>query len=447
MANITITGTVFWNTLPKAGVTVYARIEKTGEVQFTEAQRVATSDAAGLVTFDLPQSCIAYIEGEFQCGATNFDVPGGVALTIPAAASATLESLSAAVTFPSTGAVVQDDGVALANPISTFNFGTGLTATESSPGVALLSAAVVSSEDIQDALVNFFPDVAPFDWTYDDANNRVTLNILDATSSARGLMSTAYAARLDQLEVGDSPTFAGLTLSGILNLSDSTTAMIRFGGNNDKGIYHDSNILFQSAFAGLSFKVWNGSTYADQMRVTGSGIGINKSSSIAAQLHVLSNAIGVIPLIAEGPAGQTANLFEARVNGANKFAVGSASTVPIFLNGNIYLDTNWYYARVAGASAGFRLGSGNVVVWSAGTDGGGGSADTSLSRTGAGVVQVGTGGANASGKINAAEHQVAGVKIVGAQGAAVADATDNPSAIARLNDLLARLRTHGLIAT
>lgn len=37
-------------------------------------------------------------------------------------------------------------------------------------------------------------------------------------------------------------------------------------------------------------------------------------------------------------------------------------------------------------------------------------------------------------------------KILGAQGAAVADATDAPSAITQLNLLLARVRAHGLIA-
>jgi len=40
-----------------------------------------------------------------------------------------------------------------------------------------------------------------------------------------------------------------------------------------------------------------------------------------------------------------------------------------------------------------------------------------------------------------------GTQVVGAQGAAVADATDAASVILRLNDLLGRLRTHGLIAT
>ena len=38
-------------------------------------------------------------------------------------------------------------------------------------------------------------------------------------------------------------------------------------------------------------------------------------------------------------------------------------------------------------------------------------------------------------------------QVVGAQGAAVADATGAGDVVAQLNTLLARLRTHGLIAT
>lgn len=44
-------------------------------------------------------------------------------------------------------------------------------------------------------------------------------------------------------------------------------------------------------------------------------------------------------------------------------------------------------------------------------------------------------------------YKVDGTQVVGNQGAAVADATDAASAITQLNALLARLRTHGLIAT
>ena len=57
---------------------------------------------------------------------------------------------------------------------------------------------------------------------------------------------------------------------------------------------------------------------------------------------------------------------------------------------------------------------------------------------------------DASLDINTAgEYRVAGTPVVGAQGAAVADATDAASAITQLNALLARLRAatgHGLIA-
>lgn len=44
-------------------------------------------------------------------------------------------------------------------------------------------------------------------------------------------------------------------------------------------------------------------------------------------------------------------------------------------------------------------------------------------------------------------YQVAGAKVLGAQAAAVADATDATSVITQLNTLLSRLRTHGLIAS
>ena len=46
-----------------------------------------------------------------------------------------------------------------------------------------------------------------------------------------------------------------------------------------------------------------------------------------------------------------------------------------------------------------------------------------------------------------ADLKVNSVKVVGAQGAVVADATDAASVILRLNELLARCRAHGLIAT
>ena len=42
---------------------------------------------------------------------------------------------------------------------------------------------------------------------------------------------------------------------------------------------------------------------------------------------------------------------------------------------------------------------------------------------------------------------IAGTKVLGAQGTAIADATDAATAISQLNLLLARARAHGFIAT
>jgi hypothetical protein len=48
---------------------------------------------------------------------------------------------------------------------------------------------------------------------------------------------------------------------------------------------------------------------------------------------------------------------------------------------------------------------------------------------------------------NSGVYKVDGVQVIGAQGAAVADATNGTDVITRLNDLLAILRTHGIIDT
>lgn len=65
-------------------------------------------------------------------------------------------------------------------------------------------------------------------------------------------------------------------------------------------------------------------------------------------------------------------------------------------------------------------------------------------------AQIGapTGGDKGAGTLNLDNDLYKdGVKVVGAQGATVADATDAATAITQLNALLARIRAHGLIAT
>lgn len=53
------------------------------------------------------------------------------------------------------------------------------------------------TEQVQDALLLFFPDAAPFDWTVNDVGNYVALDIATATTLLKGFMSAADKAKLD----------------------------------------------------------------------------------------------------------------------------------------------------------------------------------------------------------------------------------------------------------
>ena len=72
----------------------------------------------------------------------------------------------------------------------------------------------------------------------------------------------------------------------------------------------------------------------------------------------------------------------------------------------------------------------------------GGNVNLSLGGAGTGIVWSLSDFSLASGKV----FKINSVQVVGARGAAVADATDAATVITQLNALLARLRTHGLIA-
>ena len=113
-------------------------------------------------------------------------------------------------------------------------------------------------------------------------------------------------------------------------------------------------------------------------------------------------------------------------------------------------EYQWTYDAAAGAAGDIftptvrmrltpnGLGIGSPLVGSERLLVSGGNAATSGATqitAGAGVLDFGT------------SVRYRGTKLLGAQGAAVADATDAASVILRLNDLLARLRAHGIIAT
>lgn len=188
---------------PLANAKVYLeKVIKSGTVIRHKRIRVATSDEDGAISFTVPRNSNAWISGSFYIGSTRFEVTNGVSVAIPDASTATLESLGASVTGPTTGLTVQSDGSPLSTLINTFNFSDDFTVTNSPTGTAQIglgASLVISNEVVQDALATFFPDSGPYDWTYDDALNKVGLVIAPATSSVNGLMSAADKTTFDAI--------------------------------------------------------------------------------------------------------------------------------------------------------------------------------------------------------------------------------------------------------
>ena len=110
-----ITGTVHdVNGEPVAGVKVIVtKVLKSGATVQYKQRTVAISEDDGLVTFNLPRSSNAWIEGKFFVGSTNFSVRNGVVRSIPNTATATLESLGDAVTLPVSSRVVREEPTGL----------------------------------------------------------------------------------------------------------------------------------------------------------------------------------------------------------------------------------------------------------------------------------------------------------------------------------------------
>jgi hypothetical protein len=131
----------------------------------------------------------------------------------------------------------------------------------------------------------------------------------------------------------------------------------------------------------------------------------------------------------------TADLYGAREVRANAVhANGSIST----------------YAAGGGVVASYSGGIGFVRSYSDGS----GTADIlAINPVGGRVIVGDSVGANGGAALDvvgvtcSTTYFVGANQVVGARGAAVADATDAASVIARFNELLSRLRTHGLIAT
>ena len=141
MADCLISGTTLdVQGAPLAGVPIFVlKVNLSGTVIQYKQKLVATSDELGLVSFVLPRNSRAWIEGRFFIGSTNFAVAGGVAVDIPNAATADLETLGAAVTGPTNGLTLEVDGVPLPGLFNTLQTESDtMEISTPSTGVALL---------------------------------------------------------------------------------------------------------------------------------------------------------------------------------------------------------------------------------------------------------------------------------------------------------------------
>jgi hypothetical protein len=213
-------------------------------------------------------------------------------------------------------------------------------------------------------------------------------------------------------------TTASVVLSGGL----AVTKQLRVGGDAT----FSENVTIAS---GKSLTV-------DTITATAASVTVNKPLAIG-----LTGTAGTLDLKRSSDGSNVArivldgNLLDVRAGGGSSATLLSGTSHVAFGTNSGLATAFVETARVT--STGLAIGA-TALVGSERLRVAGGSAATAGATdvtVGAGVVDVGV------------SLRYRGTKVVGAQGAAVADATDATSVIARLNDLLARMRAHGLIAT
>lgn len=97
------------------------------------------TNASGVISFTVPQGSTAYVYADAR--GLNTNAAAGVALTIPSAATANLEDLVSIASVPTTGLTFKNQGVTFVHLVGTVNVSTGLVATETSAGVATITAS------------------------------------------------------------------------------------------------------------------------------------------------------------------------------------------------------------------------------------------------------------------------------------------------------------------
>ena len=268
------------------------------------------------------------------------------------------------------------------------------------------------------------------------ARARVTLSAASGTYQKgfqwfddSGNTVLGYVPSSGRIYLGDSIN-NGILSSYLASGTNIAGGTLTIAGGQGTGTGAGGPIIFSTAAAGSSGSSVNALT--ERARISSSGnVGIGTSAP-AASLHV-SGAITETPTGSGFLAGIQAGYAQAKLYGTN---------------GSI-LDFG-----VSGASPSARILFDNSSSTLQFFTGGPGSLTERMRITSAGVLQIADAGNITVGTTTGTKIGTATTQKIGfynatpvVQPAAVADATDAASGIARLIDLLARLRTLGIIAT
>ena len=241
------------------------------------------------------------------------------------------------------------------------------------------------------------------------------------TSEFSGLgLGTAYSQRLNATWVNPATTFTALEV----NVTDATSAA--------------GSLLANFKVGGVSkFSVDKSGALALTGSVSIGGGVVTVSNPIQIGSQTWNNAAvafsGLVYNFTDTASAAASQLMDLKVGGVSKFSVrkdGELATPSVNCTGNV---RSQYKLWCSGSNPQVSFGD---------------AQDVALMRYAAAVLEVtnGTSGQRRDLMLRAL-WDAGGNQVVSARQAAVADATDAASVITQLTSLLAKLRTHGLIAT
>lgn len=379
--------------------------------------------------------------------------------TVGVAGTLTDTTSSGTVSSACTHKIAGDTIAASSATTFTDYFGVYMAAPWAGTNVTLTSAWALGADSLYVGTSNPFKVAA---------NGAVTAqNLVTATNAGNGFLalygSTKDGVALAGRNGGTSSYIASITTAALTG--NRTFTIPAVSGNDTFALLG----IAQTFTAANIFSV-NGAASTPALSLTGTIFTGGSATTTKPQLLIepsgaTSNTWSTNGTLigANAPNSYGGDLFNFLVNGVSKvrsdganirfggdFGLYQGSTVYLFLAGNnlgvIYSNvTKWNVDN--GGSMG--LSSGGDLSFSS-TTASTGSKDVGLARGSAGVGKI-TNGSTGYGTLDALAYRVSGTQVVGAQGAAVADASGgaiiDSEARTALNALLARVRTHGLIAT